>query len=155
MNLLTSKAIASLVRRFSGQSLAREEWTHAAHLVVGTTYVTRYGVSEALTRLRAGIRRLNGAHGTPNTDQRGYHETITRAYLELIAQVLAGCGAVTPVERVHAVVSSPLSRPDVLFAFYTKDALLSSRARLEWVEPDLEPLTASRLFASGRLSVQS
>ena len=59
--------VDDLAARFSAGTISREEWTHLAHLAVGTWHVQRYGPDEALTRLRAGIRRLNDLHGTPNS----------------------------------------------------------------------------------------
>ena len=56
-------------------------------------HIDRYGTEEALSRLRVGIRRLNESHGTPNSDDDGYHETITRAYVQLLSQYYASCPA--------------------------------------------------------------
>lgn len=70
-----------VVARFTACRLSHSEWTHQAHLAVGLWHVHHYGADEALTRLRVGIRRLNGSHWTPNSATRGYHETITRAYV--------------------------------------------------------------------------
>ena len=39
-------------------------------------------------RLRSGIRRLNESHGGVNSATDGYHETITAAYVQLLAQYL-------------------------------------------------------------------
>jgi hypothetical protein len=66
--------VDGLAAGFVACTLPREAWTHAAHLIVGMWHVDRYGADEALLRLRAGIRRLNESHGTPNSDDDGYHE---------------------------------------------------------------------------------
>jgi hypothetical protein len=41
--------------------------------------------------MRDGIRRFNDAVGTPNTDDSGYHDTLTWFWVSLIARVVAGC----------------------------------------------------------------
>ena len=69
----------AVAARFAALTLPKHEWTHAAHLTVGVWHVDRYGAADALTRLRAGIRRLNESHGNVNTPASGYHETITAA----------------------------------------------------------------------------
>jgi hypothetical protein len=78
-----------LAGQFRACTLPHGEWTHTAHLRVGTWHVHHFGADAALALLRTGIRRLNDFHGTPNTETRGYHETITVAYVRLIAEFLA------------------------------------------------------------------
>ena len=130
-----------LVARFIAGTIPHAEWTHGAHLMVGTWHVHQYGPEEALGRLRVGIRALNDAHGTPNSATSGYHETVTRAYVRLLAEFLAGCPAEMPLtERVARVLAGPLAVKDVLARFYSRARLMSAEARAAWVEPDLAPL---------------
>ena len=133
--------LGDFAARFVSGTIPRAEWTHAAHLAVGAWHVHRYGADEALTRLRAGIRRLNDSHGTPNSPTSGYHETVTRAYVRLLAQFLASGPASVPLAaRVERLLDGPLAERNVLLRFYTRDTLMSERARAEWVEPDVAPL---------------
>lgn len=130
--------IDDLAARFSAGVIPHAEWTHEAHLTVGAWHVHHFGPDEALTRLRAGIRALNDAHGTPNSPTRGYHETITRAYVRLLADALAQCpAAMTLPDRVARVLASPLAEKDFLLRFYSRERLMSEAARAEWIEPDL------------------
>ena len=104
-------------------------------------HVYRYGTEEALSRLRVGIRRLNDSHGTPNSNEDGYHETITRAYTELLSQYYASCPAEMLFgERVSRLLRSPLANKDALYKFYSRETLTSVEARVRWVEPDIAPL---------------
>ena len=81
--------IDEIAARFEAAAIAKTEWTHEAHLIMGAWHVARFGPAQALERLRARIRALNDAHGTVNSDTGGYHETITRAYVRLIAAFLS------------------------------------------------------------------
>lgn len=138
--------LEDLAGRFVARAIPHSEWTHVAHRAVGTWHVDRYGADEALTRMRQGIRRLNDSHGTPNTPTNGYHETITRAYLQLLQEFLDACPSDMPLHgRVARLATTPLSERNALLTFYSKDMLMSARARAEWVEPDLEPLAVARL----------
>jgi hypothetical protein len=138
--------IEELAARFVDATLPRSEWTHLAHLAVGTWHVQRYGLDEALARLRIGIRRLNDSHGTLNSATSGYHETVTRAYVALLAQFVERCPAgMETRERVLIAINGPLADRDVLLRFYSRDRLLSASARAEWIEPDLAPLLLSAL----------
>lgn len=140
---MTPRATASeaLAARFTTLTLPKEEWTHAAHLTVGAWHVDRYGAAEALTRLRSGIRRLNESHGHVNTATAGYHETITAAYVTLLAAYLAARAPDLPLDAcVERLLAGPLAARDMLFTFYSRERLLSVEARAQWVEPDLAPL---------------
>jgi hypothetical protein len=139
--MTTDADIDALARRFEAAAIPHAEWTHAAHLTVGAWYVARFGPEEALVRLRAGIRRLNDRHGTPSSPTRGYHETVTGAYARLIAHFLAASPEGTSLAaRVKHLLQSDLGARDALLAYYTRETLLSPRARAEWVEPDRCPL---------------
>lgn len=130
-----------VAQRFVACELSHKEWTHLAHLAVGTWHVHRFGPDEALSRLRAGIRRLNDSHGTINSSTSGYHETITCAYVTLLAEFDRRCPAEMPLrERVSSVINGPLAARDLLFRFYSRDCLMSPAARAQWVEPDLAPI---------------
>lgn len=73
--------IARAGRKFLDLSLAKQEWTHAAHFAV-TLWLMRHHPARNLQIEMPGlIRAFNEATGTPNTDMGGYHETITRASL--------------------------------------------------------------------------
>lgn len=135
---------SALASRFTELTLPKEEWTHAAHLTVGVWHIDRYGGAEALTRLRSGIRRLNESHGNVNTPTSGYHETITAAYVTLLAAYLDACPpGLSLAARVERLLAGPLAARDMLLTFYSRERLMSIDARAQWVEPDLGPLSLS------------
>lgn len=139
------RPLDDLVRAFSDHSLPMAEWTHQAHLATGTWYASRFTRAEALDRLRIGIRTYNVAQGGANTDTSGYHETITRAWVELLAQWCELHPDLSTDERVVKLLASPLAAPDVLLRFYSRERLFSTEARAAWVEPDLAPLHLAAL----------
>jgi hypothetical protein len=141
MTWTSDAQLDEFVLRFRERTLPKAEWTHHAHLAVGTWHVHRYGVTKAVGLLRDRIRALNDSHGTGNTDSGGYHETITRAYAHLIAGFLGGCSDGTTLsQRVEALLASPLAGKDALLEYYSGERLMSVAARREWIEPDLKPL---------------
>jgi ribosomal-protein-alanine N-acetyltransferase len=158
MSWSTESDLQRLVERFYDRTLSHAEWTHQAHLAVGTWHVHDRGPVRALTALQTAIRALNDVHGTPNSDTRGYHETITRAYVCLIADVLATSDATTSLEAVHAVMESFAATRDVLLCYYSRDCLMSTAARRGWVPPDISPLQAPewpRAITTPRLRLRS
>jgi len=133
--------------RFIARTLAKDEWTHAAHITVGTWHVYHHGGDEALPLLRARIRALNEALGGLNTATGGYHETITAAYVTLLAGFLERFAGDLPLGPALArVKASPLLDREVLLRFYSRERLCSMEARAGWVEPDLQPLDIARLY---------
>jgi len=138
---VTSADADALAARFTALTLPKEEWTHAAHLTVGAWHVDRYGAVEALLLLRHGIRRLNESHGGVNTATDGYHETITAAYVTLLAAYLEACPPGLPLDAcVERLLAGPLAARDMLFTFYSRERLQGVEARARWVEPDLASL---------------
>ncbi len=140
--------LENLVLRFIASTIPREEWTHLTHLAVGLWHVGHYGTAESLIRLRNGIRRLNDNHGTINSSSSGYHETITRAYVQLLAEFNERCtpSSLLP-ERAASMFKSKLAQKDALLKFYSHATLMSEKARSEWVEPDIAPIQLGRLDA--------
>jgi len=137
---LSPEALEDLVVRFYARTLSPAEWTHAAHLSVGMWHVHRFGSVEALERLRERIRLLNDSHGTPNSETRGYHETITRAYVVVLAEYLSQCDGKPLANSVTSLLASEVAGKDYLLTFYSKDRLMSREARAHWVTPDLGDL---------------
>lgn len=136
-------AILARVAAFRARTLPKPEWDHFAHLSIGHHYVTAYGADEALERLRADISRYNEACGVPNSDTRGYHETITAFYVRTIARYLEQVPASMPLlDQVHGLLNDALGSKAIAFDFWSKERLLSIEARRAWLEPDLKPIDA-------------
>jgi len=138
---VTDDELNALTLAFAGGTLPRERWTHCAHLAVGAWHVREYGAAAALQRLRRGIRVLNENQGTQNSENTGYHETITAAYVQLIEQFQLRFPPAAPIlEVVHSLLGSQLADKAVLLRFWTRERLMSPAARASWVPPDLAPL---------------
>jgi hypothetical protein len=128
-----------LVRQFQSLTLPKAAWTHHAHLQIGLWHVLRFSQDEALVRLRGGIRALNESHGSANTDQSGYHETITRFWVLWISQFLTGAEATASVDALAASLIFA-AHSNLPLQYYSRERLYSVAARLSWVEPDLKSL---------------
>ena len=90
-----SRPLRDLVAGFEDGTLPREEWTHAAHLTMALWYLVNYpDDTESVRRIRDGIKHYNAAVGVVSTPTSGYHETLTRYYVHVVA---------VPVVHVHVV----------------------------------------------------
>lgn len=136
----TEEGLTDLMDRFLKQELPRDEWTHKAHLVVAIWFARTLPLEEALPKVREAIIAHNTAVGTPNTDDEGYHETITKAWLMIAERFLAGNTDLSLSEAVRAFINSDRTDSNALLVHYSVDTLFSVKARHEWVEPDLLPI---------------
>jgi hypothetical protein len=128
--------IQEVVRKFERCEFAPEEFTHARHLTVACWYLCTMPPDAALSQMRAGLQQFIAHHGK----QGKYHETITRFWMELLSDFLAGQPPLTPlIDKVNKAVKL-YGTKEVLFAYYTRERALSEAAKREWLEPDLRAL---------------
>lgn len=123
------------------RTLPFEHWTHAAHCIASLYLLIRRPDIDVAKSLPGIIWRYNAATGTANTDDGGYHETITRFYLLAIDSYLARRPARGSLaETVAGFLASSFARHGFPLSYWSKDRLMSVEARRVWVEPDLRPL---------------
>ena len=121
---------------FHERTLAAADWTHAAHLRMAWMHLARYPRDEAHLLMRVGIIRLNAVHGLVETAQRGYHETITRVWLRLVA---AARGRDACADSRAFIAAHGLER-ELPLRYYSRERLFSLEARTIYVAPDLAEL---------------
>jgi hypothetical protein len=115
----------TLIDAFEAGEIEGAEFPHERHVRVAWGLARRYRRDDAFARLATGIRTIASRAGNPGA----YHETISRAWFELIA-------AADSLDRHPELFDKTLLR-----RYYSADRLAAGRDR--WLEPDLRPL---RLF---------
>jgi hypothetical protein len=123
-----------LVAAFEAGTLGADEFPHARHVQVAAALARRYGPSEGLERLIAGIRGLATRAGHPEA----YRVTITRAWFELIASVE------DPAEHDELFDTTLLER------YYSPERLAAGRE--QWLER--RPPLVSVCLASGSRTLE-
>jgi hypothetical protein len=136
--------LTTLVSQFETCTLRKTDWTHEAHLSVGTWYVKSLGSEQALKVLRERIRSYNESVGTINSDESGYHETITCVYIKLIDYFLNTVDPSLSADDCSKLLISRFGERNFLLKFYSHERLFSVLARRSWVDPDLQPLEFER-----------
>ena len=122
-------------------TLPREEWTHEAHLAATTYLLTRRPDVDIDQELPGIIRRYNESVGGVNDDTQGYHETITRVFLQGVRLFLSEADPAEPLhELVNELLLSLMGRRDWPLRFYSRERLFSVEARRQFVPPDLAAL---------------
>ncbi|NUS99444.1 MAG: hypothetical protein HOP96_00515 [Sphingomonas sp.] len=137
----TDAEIERLGEGLLARTLAREDWTHEAHLAATTYLEVRRRDIDLDVELPDIIRRFNESVGGVNSDTEGYHETITRAFLHGVRLFLAEADVRAPLrELVNELLLSPMGRRDWPLRFYTRERLFSVEARRWHVAPDLSAM---------------
>jgi hypothetical protein len=131
------------LQRFEAAQWAPEDWHHREHIKVAYLYLQRYSLEEAIEQIRTAIKRFNAAHQVPEALDRGYHETITQAWMRLVHFALCEYGA---AESADAFFDDhpQLWQMKVLRFFYSKQRIMSAEAKAEFVAPDILELPKTR-----------
>lgn len=141
-HFLSEESVAHVGEGLLACSLAREEWTHEAHLAATTYLLLKRPEIDLDVELPGIIARFNESLGGVNSDTGGYHDTITRAYLHGIRLFLEEADISRPIhELVNELLMAPMGRRDWPLRFWSKDRLMSVEARRHWVEPDLRAMS--------------
>jgi hypothetical protein len=127
----------AFIRDWRDGKLPKAAWTHAAHVAAAAYYAFDHEPQAVYERMKSGILHFNESVGTANTEDSGYHETVTRLW----------CGIVTEFARRQTPLSRYALACNVVDAYgesrglhsqyYSFDVLKDRRARREWVAPDL------------------
>lgn len=139
-------AIARLGEGLLACSLAREDWTHEAHLGATCWLAVMHPDIDLERELGDIIRAFNLSVGGINDDAQGYHETITQVFLRGVRLHLAETGPAQSdkagplVDRVNALLVGERGHRDWPLRFYSRERLFSVAARRSFLASDLEPI---------------
>lgn len=130
------------LQAFESLTLPFDQWTHRAHVKVALSYLRRHPFSEALDRMRAGIKAFNARNGVPESPTGGYNETTTHAFMHLIAATLHAYGQTHPTPDGESFCDThpQLMTRHALRLFYSPQRRTDPLAKSQFVEPDLAPL---------------
>ena len=119
----------------------REEWTHEAHLAATVYLLLRRPDIDLDDELPGIIRRFNESVGGTNSDTEGYHETITRCFLQGVRIFLESADVSEPLhEIVNRLLLAPMGRRDWPLRYFSRERLFSVEARRSYIAPDLAPM---------------
>lgn len=124
---------SDFIHQFEDCSLDPVYFDHKGHLRLAWLYLTRFEFEEALRKISGGIQAYAGSLGAHDK----YHATITDAIVRIMANRISESGDQSWQDFVFAHPDLMEDALSVLGRYYSKDVLLSERARLEIVEPDL------------------
>jgi hypothetical protein len=122
----------ALLDQFVDTTLPADQFHHQQHVEVAWRFVRQYGMPEALAEFTTAIKRFADAKGATGL----YHETITWAFLLLIAEREARQPAQSWEAFAAANADLLTWQPSILERYYSKATLASDLARRAFVMPD-------------------
>ena len=126
---------AELVAAVEGLTLGSDRFRHYDHVRLAWILLRGADLEAATDRMARALRRFAVHHrGDPSR----YHDTITRAFMRLVAAHDAAAPAAD--FPTFARSNAELFDPRVLGAYYSEALLGSPDARARWVPPDRRPL---------------
>jgi hypothetical protein len=134
MKNTTELTDAEFVRAFEACELSNECFHHRDHIRLAWIYLQRYTELEAREHMAGAIRRFAAHHGKSDK----YHETVTVAWLRLVANGIARMPAHASFEELTGALPELLDKRTIE-KFYSRQALTSDVARTTYIEPDLQP----------------
>jgi flavin reductase (DIM6/NTAB) family NADH-FMN oxidoreductase RutF len=120
---------------FHGDGFDRLAFPHRAHLRLAWLAVRRLGLPRSIEGVTSGIRALAAKGGHPGR----YHDTLTRAWVYVVAAAIAARPDITDFDRFLEAYPALLDK-DYLSRHYSAARLSSPEARRHWLAPDLEPI---------------
>jgi hypothetical protein len=137
--LESEAALQQFVETWKAGKLPKPAWTHAAHVGTAAYFAYDHALEATFAIMKAGILHHNTSVGTPNTEDNGYHETLTRFWAAEIGEFVRHGHFESRLEAVRAAVEAFGRERDRFRLFYSFDVVRDRRARREWVAPDRSP----------------
>ena len=125
--------MSELLDKFVDTTLPAEQFHHQQHVQVAWMFVRKYGMPDAIREFTHAIKRFAEAKGANGL----YHETITWAFLLLIADRQARNPAATWAAFEEGNTDLLLWKPSILNRYYSQELLASELARRTFLMPDL------------------
>ena len=140
MESISKDSINLIISEFENKTLKIENWTHQAHIIVAFWHNKNFDFETAVNLLRNKIKAYNLSVGTQNSDNSGYHETLTIFWMILTKDFLSTNNSLQFEKKCNIFLNSIKSSKDYPLNYYSKEKLSSKKARKEYIEPDLKPM---------------
>ena len=129
---LRDPELAAILPRITGPT---GQFRHRQHINLAFYAVRRFGMPDAVGKICTWIQQIAAYERAPQK----YHHTVSRAWVEMVAQHVAADPDCTDFET-FARRNPALLDKRLLRRHYRSSTLAAEPARHGWVEPDLLPL---------------
>ncbi|HVY53375.1 MAG TPA: hypothetical protein VHA13_02530 [Gammaproteobacteria bacterium] len=119
--------------QFEQCTLPKEYFRHKSHIRIAWLYLSKFPIDDAIPLITQGIIRYATSLGAAHI----YHETLTRAWIYLVAASMKGIDS----DFEAFIDKNPhLLDKNLPFNYYSLALLQSEQAKQQWIEPDIKPL---------------
>lgn len=129
---------SELLKLFEQQAISNDDWSHDLHIRVACIYLNAYAFDVALDKVKVGIKKLNEVNKVPESQFRGFHETLTVGWLRLLHSKLKASQSDSSLDLIEEFPE--LLESKLLSEYYSYEHLMSIEAKTKFVEPDLKSL---------------
>ena len=134
-----SKEDRIFIEAFEACTIPLGDWSHRSHIRMAWIYLRLMRFEEAINAVRAGLQQFVRANAVPDSLERGYHETLTIAWMRLVASAVKHYGE--PADSAAFCDAMPhLLCRTLTRVFYSKDRITTFEAKNRFVPPDLAAL---------------
>ena len=134
--LESERTLEEFVDAWERGTLPKKSWTHGAHVGVAAYFAYEYPAEVLVRVMRLGIRHYNLASGGANTEDNGYHETLTRFWASEVGNLVRSGRFGSRLEAARAALARFGECSGHFRKFYNFDVTADRQARKEWVAPD-------------------
>src|SRR6202043_864969 len=121
--LESETALQQFVEAWKAGRLPKPAWTHAAHVAMAAYFAFDHSADATFAIMKAGILHHNTSVGTPNTEDNGYHETLTRFWSTEIGAFIRAGRFSSRLGAVRASVNAFGEERDRYRRFYSFDVV--------------------------------
>jgi len=130
-----SQSDLEFTRAFRSGEIPTSDFNHLAHLRLAYVYLCQDDLKYAEQKMREALLAFLDANDIPRAK---FHETLTRAWVMAVSHFMSRKDSIAFSEFIAG--SQPLLDTKVMLTHYSAAALFSERARMAFVEPDLEKI---------------
>jgi hypothetical protein len=121
---------------FETGKVSPSDFHHLEHLKLVYVYLCESDVQTANDRMRVSLTKFLKDNDMPASK---YHETLTMSWVLAVKHFMVKAGAPASFDEFIAV-NERLLDTNIMLTHYERETLFSEQARLEFVQPDVEPI---------------
>jgi hypothetical protein len=136
LNHHLSKSDREFRAAFEAGAFAPADFSHRAHIRLAYVYLAESDVDLALERMRASLVSFLSHHDVPASK---YHATLTRAWILAVDHFMHRSPKAFSADDF--IARNPLLLDSkIMLTHYSAELLFSDQARMDFVEPNLDPI---------------